>query len=105
MTPASAYYVDILHSKSAETMAASGSVSDSHGPRPHAWIILLTSSFALPCRAFRALIIALVTAVMLPLINTIGVTATDTLFALFAWAGFGYVRTKVPLPFLCTDRV
>ncbi|KAI0806691.1 MFS general substrate transporter [Fomes fomentarius] len=71
LTPASAYYVDILHSKSAETMAASGSV------------------------AFRALIIALITAVMLPLINTIGVTATDTLFALFAWAGFGLILLTI----------
>ncbi|KAI0760807.1 MFS general substrate transporter [Fomes fomentarius] len=69
LTPASAYYVDILHSKSAETMAASG--------------------------AFRTLITALITTVMLPLINTIGVTATDTLFALFAWAGFGLILLTI----------
>ncbi|KAI0746709.1 MFS general substrate transporter [Daedaleopsis nitida] len=63
LTPASAYYVDILHSKSAEIMAASA--------------------------AFRAIIIALVTAGVLPLIHRIGVTATDALFAGIAWLGLG----------------
>ncbi|KAI0373119.1 MFS general substrate transporter [Pilatotrama ljubarskyi] len=63
LSPSSAYYVDILHSKSAETMAASGS--------------------------FRALIIALITAGILPLIDAIGVAATGAVFAGIAWLGFG----------------
>ncbi|KAI0713732.1 MFS general substrate transporter [Earliella scabrosa] len=69
LTPSSSYYVDILHSRSAETMAASAS--------------------------FRALIIAFTTAGMLPLINTIGVTATDTLFAVIAWLGFGMILLTI----------
>ncbi|EIW61021.1 MFS general substrate transporter [Trametes versicolor FP-101664 SS1] len=63
LSPSSAYYVDILHSRSAETMAASGS--------------------------FRAMIIACVTAFILPLINAVGVAATGAIFAAIAWLGFG----------------
>ncbi|KAI0628836.1 MFS general substrate transporter [Trametes polyzona] len=62
LSPSSAYYVDILHSHSAETMAASGS--------------------------FRACVIAMITACILPLINTIGVAATGAVFAAIAWLGF-----------------
>ena len=39
--------------------------------------------------AFRSLIVAFTTAGILPLINTIGVVATDTLFAAIAWLGYG----------------
>ncbi|KAI0823840.1 MFS general substrate transporter [Trametes gibbosa] len=65
LSPSSAYYVDILHSRSAETMAASGS--------------------------FRACVIAVITATILPLINTIGVAATGAVFAGIAWIGFGTI--------------
>lgn len=41
--------------------------------------------------AFRALIIAFTTAGILPLIDKIGITATDTLFAIVAWLGFACV--------------
>ena len=41
--------------------------------------------------ACRALILAFVTAWTFPLIDSIGVLATNTLFALIAWLGYGYV--------------
>ncbi|KAL7282885.1 hypothetical protein ACG7TL_002300 [Trametes sanguinea] len=69
LSPSSAYYVDILHSRSAETMAASGS--------------------------FRALVIACITACILPIINTIGVAATGAVFAGFAWIGYGLLLLTI----------
>ncbi|KAI0738042.1 MFS general substrate transporter [Daedaleopsis nitida] len=69
LTPSSSYFVDILHSRSAETMAASGS--------------------------FRTLVIAFTTAGLLPLIDTIGVAATDTIFAIIAWIGFGLILLTI----------
>ncbi|KAI0781543.1 MFS general substrate transporter [Trametes elegans] len=69
LSPSSAYYVDILHARSAETMAASGS--------------------------FRALIIALITAAILPTINALGVAATGALFAGIAWLGFGLILLTI----------
>ncbi|TFK82583.1 MFS general substrate transporter [Polyporus arcularius HHB13444] len=69
LTPLSSYYVDILHSRSAQTMAAAASV--------------------------RALIIAFTTAGFLPLINKIGVFATDALFAVIAWLGFGLLLLTI----------
>ena len=44
-------------------------------------------------RAFRAAAIACVTAFILPMINSIGVAATDAIFAVVAWIGFGSVQT------------
>ncbi|TBU29305.1 MFS general substrate transporter [Dichomitus squalens] len=69
LTPSSSYYVDILHNRSAETMAASSS--------------------------FRALIAAFVTAGTLPLIESIGVTATNALFAFIAWLGLGLILLTI----------
>ncbi|EIW61025.1 MFS general substrate transporter [Trametes versicolor FP-101664 SS1] len=63
LTPSQSYYIDIWHSRSAETTAASGT--------------------------FRGVIIASVTAGILPLINAIGVAATGAIFAGVAWIGFG----------------
>ncbi|KAM5536391.1 hypothetical protein V8D89_009930 [Ganoderma adspersum] len=65
LTPSASYYVDILHDRSAEAMAASF--------------------------ACRALILAFVTAWTFPLINSIGVLATNSLFALIAWVGYGMI--------------
>ncbi|PIL33144.1 MFS general substrate transporter [Ganoderma sinense ZZ0214-1] len=65
LTPSASYYVDILHDRSAEAMAASF--------------------------ACRALILAFATAWTFPLINTIGVLATNTLLALIAWLGYGMI--------------
>ncbi|KAI0761486.1 MFS general substrate transporter [Trametes elegans] len=62
LTPASSYYVDILHSRSAEVWAASSAV--------------------------RQFAVALATAGILPLINTISAAAADAPFAIVAWDGF-----------------
>ncbi|OJT01991.1 MFS antiporter QDR3 [Trametes pubescens] len=62
LTPSSSYYVDILHSRSAEVWAASSAV--------------------------RQFSVALATAGILPLINTVGVAAADAIFAVVAWFGF-----------------
>ncbi|KAH9857454.1 MFS general substrate transporter [Lenzites betulinus] len=61
LTPASSYYVDILHSRSAEVWAASS--------------------------AIRQLSVAVATGGILPLINLVGVAAADALFAVIAWLG------------------
>ncbi|EPQ58664.1 MFS general substrate transporter [Gloeophyllum trabeum ATCC 11539] len=66
-SPCSAYFVDLLHSRSAEVMAASMGV--------------------------RAAVLAVASACVLPLINMIGVATTNTIFACFAWIGFGCVLT------------
>ncbi|PIL33166.1 MFS general substrate transporter [Ganoderma sinense ZZ0214-1] len=65
LTPSASYFVDILHDRSAESMAASSS--------------------------FRALVAAFATAGMLPLINAVGVVATNALFALVGWLGFASI--------------
>ena len=45
--------------------------------------------------ACRALILAFVTAWTFPLIDCIGVLATNTLFALIAWLGYGCVSSLI----------
>nr|VWO96050.1 Efflux pump FUB11 (Fusaric acid biosynthesis protein 11) [Ganoderma boninense] len=65
LTPSASYFVDILHDRSAESTAASAS--------------------------FRALVAAFATAAILPLIDAVGVVATNALFALVAWMGFASV--------------
>ncbi|TFK45914.1 MFS general substrate transporter [Heliocybe sulcata] len=62
LSPSNAYYVDVLHKKSAEVMAASS--------------------------GFRAVVMAMTAAVVLPIINAIGVAATNALSAGLAWLGF-----------------
>ncbi|KAI0648498.1 MFS general substrate transporter [Trametes meyenii] len=65
LTPMSSYYVDILHSRSAEVWAASA--------------------------AFRQVAIALSAAAILPLIELFGVAATNAIFAGICWAGFALI--------------
>ncbi|KDQ59898.1 hypothetical protein JAAARDRAFT_126502 [Jaapia argillacea MUCL 33604] len=62
LSPSSAYYIDVMHSQSAQVMAASGAVQ---------------STF-----------IAVTSTAILPLINTIGVAGTDALAAFVGWIGF-----------------
>ena len=83
LSPSSAYYVDILHSQSAQTIAASGYVLYNISLRARRLITLDNT------RALRAATIACVTAFILPMINTIGVAATDAIFAGVAWLGSG----------------
>ncbi|KAL0950900.1 hypothetical protein HGRIS_007659 [Hohenbuehelia grisea] len=65
LSPSSAYLVDVMHSRSAETMAA--------------------------CQGSRALILAASVSLIIPSINTLGVLATNTISALLAWVGFGMI--------------
>ena len=46
--------------------------------------------------SFRALVAAFATAGMLPLIESIGVVATNVLFALIGWLGYVYVSFLFP---------
>ncbi|KAI0353918.1 MFS general substrate transporter [Trametes cingulata] len=62
LTPSSSYYVDILHSRSAEVWAASTAV--------------------------RQFCLALAAAGILPLIEIVGVAAADAIFAVLSWIGF-----------------
>ncbi|KAI0353917.1 MFS general substrate transporter [Trametes cingulata] len=61
ITPSSSYYVDILHSRSAEISAATTAV--------------------------RHTCLALTAAGILPLVETVGVAAADAFFTVLAWAG------------------
>jgi len=61
-SPSAAYNIDILHSRSAEVMAAGA--------------------------GFRGIIIALSTSLLLPMIETVGVVTTNSIAAVLAWIGF-----------------
>ncbi|PIL33103.1 hypothetical protein GSI_04552 [Ganoderma sinense ZZ0214-1] len=65
LTPSESYLVDILHDRSAESIAASS--------------------------AFRALVSAFATTGMLPLIDAVRVIVTNALFALVGWLGFAAI--------------
>jgi len=63
LTPSAAYVVDLMHSKSAEAMAADN--------------------------GFRAIIMSGAIAGIIPMIETYGVVATNFTAAILAWVGFG----------------
>jgi len=62
LSPSTAYCVDVMHSRSAEMMAAS--------------------------MGFRSLLLSITISGVLPSINYFGLIATNTAAALFAWGGF-----------------
>jgi len=62
LSPSAAYNVDILHSRSAEVMAANA--------------------------AFRGIFISLATSLLLPMIENVGVVVTNSIAAVLAWIGF-----------------
>jgi len=66
LSPSAAYFVDLMHSRSAEAMAAN--------------------------TGFRALILSVSIAMILPMIERYGVATTDTISAIFAWLGCGCVH-------------
>lgn len=76
--PCSAYGVDIFHDLSAESIAASSYVFHQFPCRR------LTIYFS----GFRSLVISIAVTAILPMINTIGIVATNTLSALVTWVGF-----------------
>ncbi|KAF5349557.1 hypothetical protein D9756_008805 [Leucocoprinus leucothites] len=61
--PSAAYVVDVLHSRSAEAIAANNGT--------------------------RSVLISIAVAGIMPMIDTYGVLVTNTVSALFAWGGFG----------------
>jgi len=63
LSPSAAYFVDLMHSQSAEAMAA--------------------------YNGFRSLFISLSIAMILPMIERYGVLFTDTVSAVLAWGAFG----------------
>lgn len=69
LSPSSAYFVDIMHSRSAEVMAST--------------------------MAFRAFIIAIATAWILPFINEFGVVPVNACSAILGWIGFGLLWSTI----------
>ncbi|KAL4256671.1 MFS transporter superfamily protein [Pleurotus pulmonarius] len=69
LSPSSAYNVDVVHTRSAEVMAANSGC--------------------------RALLLSFVVPVILPSINSFGVVATNTVAALLAWVGMGLLIVTI----------
>ncbi|KAF9043992.1 major facilitator superfamily domain-containing protein [Panaeolus papilionaceus] len=67
--PVAAYLVDVLHSRSAESLAATG--------------------------ALRSLFMAMGIAIVLPLINQIGIVATNAIVAAISWIGLCILLTMI----------
>ncbi|KAJ3478564.1 hypothetical protein NLI96_g9669 [Meripilus lineatus] len=69
LSPSASYNVDVLHSHSAEVTAAN--------------------------MAFRGAIISLTSAFVIPAVETIGITATDTIAAILGWISFGLLWSVI----------
>jgi len=69
LSPSSSYAVDVMHARSAESMAAN--------------------------TGFRSIILALATAFILPSVNNIGVVGTNAIAAGLGWVGFGLLWTTI----------
>lgn len=89
LSPAAAYNVDILHSRSAEVSAAN----------MYALLPLRHSNITpyVIFRAFRGTFIAASSAAILPLIDSIGVLAAYAIVATACWMGSVYVLTQSDL--------
>lgn len=79
LSPSAAYNVDIMHSKSAEIMAANKCVETKS--------MKLSRFSLLYLSAVRGILMAIITTGILPSINTIGVLYTNLISALLAWMG------------------
>ncbi|KAF9009718.1 major facilitator superfamily domain-containing protein [Cyathus striatus] len=69
LSPSAAYNVDLMHSRSAEAMAANN--------------------------GFRAMIMSVAIAGILPMINTYGVVVTNTIAAILGWIAFGILWATI----------
>ncbi|KAF9009713.1 major facilitator superfamily domain-containing protein [Cyathus striatus] len=69
LSPSSAYFVDLMHSRSAEAMAANN--------------------------GFRAMIQSLTITAILPMVNTYGVVVTNTIAAVLGWVAFVMIWTTI----------
>ncbi|KAJ3511711.1 hypothetical protein NLJ89_g3941 [Agrocybe chaxingu] len=65
LTPSASYVVDVMHSKSAEAMAANN--------------------------GFRSIVMSIAVALILPMVEMYGAAITDTIAATLSWIGFGRV--------------
>ena len=84
--PGAAYLVDVLHSRSAESLAANRSVFTlPDGPR---WLKINEFSLA---SSLRSILVAIAVAATLPMIDAYGIVVTNALCALFVWISFVYV--------------
>ena len=82
--PSGAYLVDVLHSRSAESLAANRSVL-------YRWNSRLNELINSWLSALRAVLVALAVAVTLPMIDAYGLLATHALCAILLWMSFVYV--------------
>ena len=83
LSPAAAYIVDILHSRSAEASAATMCVS--HFLSSALCRVMNLSVF---CRSVRGAILALCTSGILPLLDLTGVLVLYTIAAVIGWIAF-----------------
>ena len=86
--PCAAYIIDVMHSRSAESLAANG-----WGARPtrtddRSWRLT-----AIDWSGLRSALMAGGTALVLPMINTYGIAVTNAVCAVMVWISFGYVRS------------
>ena len=85
--PVAAYLVDVLHSRSAESLAVNRFVCLFLFFFFADWKFELT----LLASAFRSVIVALAVAATLPMIDTYGILLTNVLCAVLVWISFVYV--------------
>ena len=81
--PVAAYLVDVLHSRSAESLAANRFILF--------YFCWWKFKFTLLASAFRSVIVALAVAATLPMIDTYGILVTNALCAVLVWISFVYV--------------
>ena len=83
--PGAAYLVDVLHSRSAESLAANRSVF--FFCFTNGW----NSRLSFLASSLRSVLVAMAVAVTLPMINSYGIVVTNALCAVLVWISFGYV--------------
>ena len=95
--PGAAYLVDVLHSRSAESLAANRFVFFFFADGFRGWNefnLILSLLCGLPWLLFsalRAVLVALAVAATLPMIEAYGILVTHALCAILVWISFVYV--------------
>jgi hypothetical protein len=84
LSPSATYYVDVVHARSAEMMAAN-KLSTHHS----LFFASRSLGYLTYSSGLRALVLSIAIAGILPCINRIGIAGTNALPAAFAWLGFG----------------
>ena len=78
LSPSAAYVIDLMHSRSAEALAAHQSVD----------LSFYGNTSLNGNRAFRAFFIAIAVSGIFPMIETYGLVITNAASAFLAWLGF-----------------